>query len=159
MIGLVLALVGVLAIPLAAHAATSGTTDVNGTVPFSITVNAPQAIGLTFVLGQTSTGSSSAANAGSVTANGAWQVTAKDQNTTAGTKGYMLTPGGNKLGSKLQISKDNTTFADADAGIIYTDSNPVINGSLNFYVRQAIGANEQVGYYSITIVFTGSAVA
>jgi hypothetical protein len=58
--------------------------------------------------------------------------------------------GENKLAGKLQISKDDTTYAIADSGITYT--NPT---TLPFYVKQTVAASDKAGVYTITITFTG----
>jgi hypothetical protein len=75
-------------------------------------------------------------------------VTAKDEKAeNAG----LMTSEENKLAGKLQISKDGTTYANADsAGITYT--NPT---TLPFYVKQNVLASDKADVYTITITFTG----
>jgi len=140
-------LMAVMAMP--AMAANPDTTDVTGTVPFTIDVTAPSDIGFgTFVDG---INSDSSDTAGTVTCNGTtWSVTAKD---LAGTDPGYMKSAGNKLGAKLEISKDGTTFAGADAGVVY-DGQPT---ALSFWAQQTVAlATDKVGAYSITITFTGS---
>ncbi|MGA2671017.1 MAG: C1 family peptidase [Dehalococcoidia bacterium] len=84
-----------------------------------------------------------------------WTVTAKDQNVGSGT-GYMLS-GATQLTSKLQISNDNSTWADADSGITYNGTGAG-NYTLPLWAKQNIVGNETVGSYNITIVFTGEIV-
>jgi hypothetical protein len=84
-----------------------------------------------------------------------WTVTAKDQNVGSET-GYMLS-GATQLTSKLQISKDSSTWADANVGITYNGT-AAGNYTLPFWARQNIVGNETAGSYNITIVFTGEMV-
>ena len=146
-LGMVLALVAALAVPVVALAGSTGTTTVSGTQAAAIEVTAPSAIGFgTFSIGLNSKQSTTA---GTVVCNKtSWHVTAKDEKTeNAG----LMTFDGNKLAGKLQInSQESGTYPTADSGITYTDTT-----TLPFYVKQNVLAIDKAGAYTITITFTG----
>jgi hypothetical protein len=114
----------------------------------TIDITPPSSIDLGAMHTGVNTGSSS--QAGTVTCNAAsWQVTAKDQK--GNNTGYM-TSGSNALDSKFQISKDGSTYSNADTGITYT-GNPT---TLPLYARQVVESSDRVGSYSIITTFTGT---
>ena len=145
-LGMVLALVAALAVPVVALAGSTGTTTVTGTQASIIEVTAPSAISFgTFSVGWNSKYSDTA---GTVACNGTtWHVDAKDEKTpNAG----LMTSGSNTLAGKLQISKVDSGYVGADAGITYTNTT-----TLPFYVKQNVLASDKAGAYTITITFTG----
>lgn len=152
-LGIVLALMAALVIP-GAVIADSPTTQVTGQIgEAEILVTAPGTISFgQFVVGDniahsvnngTVAVTSNSRNETEVT----WQVTAADA-----TNGGFMKNGATPLNSKLEISKEGTTYAVADTGVIYTGNG---NGTLPFWAKQNIVGNETVGEYSITITFTG----
>ena len=121
---------------------------VDFTVNSFITVTAPSAINLGAMAAGATTSGASSAN-GTVTTNTAsWQVTARDEKGT--NTGFMINGGSTPLTNKFQVSKDNSTWANADTGITYNSS------PLPFYGRQAVIQADPGGSYTITITFTGS---
>ncbi len=159
MLGIVLVLMAALVIPggVVAGVPAGPTTEVTGNITeATITITAPSAIAFgNFVFGD-NIGQS--ATDGTVTVTPAsrngtavpWQLTAKDNDNG----GYMKS-GVTPLLSKLQISKDGSTYAFADTGITYTGNG---NGTLPFWAKQNIAGSEAVGAYAITITFTGAVV-
>jgi hypothetical protein len=145
LLGVVLTLVAVLAVPAVALAGSTGTTTVTGTQANIIEVTAPSAISFgTFIVGSNSKQSTTE---GTVTCNGAtWHVTAKD----LVNGGVMKTSGEVALAGKLTISNNGSTYPTADSGITYTDTT-----TLPFYVKQNVLASDKAGAYTITITFTG----
>jgi hypothetical protein len=157
MLGIVLAVIAAISVPAAVFAIGSiNTTLVTGSiVEATVTVTAPSAIAFgMFVVGdniqQSTTDGTVVVTANSRNgANVHWQVAAND--TANG--GFMKT-GATPLNSKLLISKDGSSYANADTpGITYTGTGA---GTLPFWAKQNITGNETVGSYSITITFTGS---
>jgi hypothetical protein len=153
-LGIVLALMAALVIPAAVIAAPGDTTEVTGTiVEAELTVAAPSAIAFgNFVFGdntdQSATNGTVTVTPGSRnTPDVPWLVTAKDE--TNG--GYMM-DGATPLTNKLQISKEGTTYADADTGVIYGGTG---DDEFEFYAKQNVVNGDAVGTYSITITFTG----
>jgi hypothetical protein len=147
-LGMVLALVAALAVPIVALAGNTGTTTVSGTQASVIEVTAPTTISFgAFSIG---VNSGQSATNGTVACNGTtWSVTAKDLKVSdAG----LMTSGANKLAGKLQISsQESSGYAAADTGITY-ESNPT---TIPFYVKQNVAASDKAGAYTITITFTG----
>ena len=144
-------LVAVMATPAMA---VTGTTDITGNVAGVIEVTAPVAISLgNMALGDNASG----VKTGTIKANAAWTMTAKDVKVTD--PGYMVA-GGNKLTSKMQISKDDTTWLDADAvsPLTYSGTATAQGGdSFNFYAKQnVVWADPVADSYSITITFTAT---
>jgi hypothetical protein len=85
---------------------------------------------------------------GSVTTNAQnWQVT-----TSASNGGYMNN-GTSSLTSRLEISKDGTTWAYASDTLTYTQAGGT---TLTFWAQQYVDADDPIGTYTITITFTGS---
>jgi hypothetical protein len=157
LLGIVLAVIAAISVPAAVFAIGSiNTTLVTGSiVEATVTVTAPSAIAFgMFVVGdniqQSTTDGTVVVTANSRNgANVHWQVAAND--TANG--GFMKT-GATPLNSKLLISKDGSSYANADTpGITYTGTGA---GTLPFWAKQNITGNETVGSYSITITFTGS---
>jgi hypothetical protein len=153
-LGIVLALMAALVIPAAVIAAPGNTTEVTGSiVEAEITVAAPSAIAFgNFVYGnntqQSATNGTVTVTPGSRnTPDVPWTVTAKDE-----TNGGYMKDGATQLTNKLQISKEGTTYAVADTGIVYGGTG---NGEFKFYARQNVVNGDAVGTYSITITFTG----
>ena len=152
-LGLVLALMAILLVPVAAFAVPTDTADVTGTVVVAtIDVDAPTFAG---GFGDFDPGVNRIAstNDGSVTvvnnsqAPTGWSVTAKD----ISYGGYMWN-GVNTLQDKLYISPDNwVSYATAELGVSWT--NP---STLPTWLEQTIANNEAAGAYSITITYTGS---
>lgn len=159
-LGVVLAVMAVTAISGGVVASTVGnTTLVTGTiVAAQVTVTAPGAIAFgNFVYGdnpqQSATDGTVTVVPGSRNPSAVnWQVTAND--TANG--GYMK-DGTTPLTNKLQISKDGSSYANADTpGLTYTGTG---NGTLPFWAKQNIAGNETPGTYSIIITFIGSVTA
>ncbi len=119
------------------------------TVNALITVTAPSTIDLGLMAaGVLNSGYS--ATPGTVSTNAeSWKVTAKDENIND--PGYMVKDGVTPMVEKFQISTDNTTYEQADTGIIYES---VTN--LPFYVRQEVSQSDPGGTYAIIITFTSS---
>lgn len=132
-----------------AAAATSDTTDVTGSVPFTIDVTAPDAISLGVMAEGENAGSSTN---GAVVCNGTtWSVTAKDEKAT--NPGFM-TSATDTLGAEMTIcDTSGGTYVVAHTGITYSGQ-PT---TLALYVKQTVAlATDKVGNYTITITFTGS---
>jgi hypothetical protein len=158
-LGIVLVLMAALVIPggVVAGVPAGPTTEVTGNITeATITITAPSAIAFgNFVFGD-NIGQS--ATDGTVTVTPAsrngtavpWSVTAADA-----TNGGFMMNGATPLLSKLQISKVNSGYTDADTGITYTGNG---NGTLPFWAKQNIAGSEATGAYTITITFTGAVV-
>jgi hypothetical protein len=130
---------------------------VHFTVNGYIVVTAPSAVTLgVMTYGSNTTGQS--ATQGSVETNDSTNsILADDLKGTA--SGYMNTAAdgsGTSLSHEFQISKDGTTYANADSGAGITYSNVANAGTLSFYVKQQVASPDTVGSYQITITFTGS---
>jgi hypothetical protein len=165
MLGLVLAVVAMVATPVAVFAATSETTTVGGEVTApSISIIPPSPIN--FGPFASATNSKWADTAGSVSVTlgssqtASWQVTATDQYTGTGT-GHMYN--GAFLTNPLGISKDATNWKVAGGSawngygsgpLTYSGSGA--SGSLPFAAQQTIVAGDVAGTYSITIVFSAT---
>jgi hypothetical protein len=143
-LGLVLALVAVMVMPMAALAGT--TTSVSGTLGATITVSAPSGITFsTFVVGINNANSIN----GTVSTTGAttWHVTAADS-TNAG----FMKKGSTPLTDELTIcDTSGGTFVLAHTGITY--SSPT---TLALYAKQVVVGGDMAGTYSTTITFTGT---
>jgi hypothetical protein len=153
-LGIVLALMAALVIPATAIAAPGDTTEVTGTiVEAEITVAAPSAIAFgNFVYGdnteQSATNGTVTVTPGSRnTPDVPWQVTAADA-----TNGGFMKDGTTPLTNKLEISKDGSTYAVADTGVVYGGTG---DDEFEFYAKQNVVNDDSVGTYSITITFTG----
>jgi hypothetical protein len=125
--------------------------------PSTIEVTAPSPIAFDMLTWGTNQKSSATSGTATVTFGTdnptGWRVTAKDKNTGAGS-GYMRYATTPLQSGKLQISKDGTTWAYADAGITYEGATAGAH-PLPFHAKQVINATEMVGNYSITITFIG----
>jgi hypothetical protein len=155
-----LALVAMLAIPMAALAADSDPATVDGTVvAANIDVVAPTFGGF----GSFSPGDNRipSTNDGSVTVTQnsqtpkGWTVTAKD----TADSGYMWKDGtvwGTNLANKLYISPDNSSWATADVGVSWTAGGGSLSGTMPTYLSQTITNTDPAGDYYITITYTGS---
>ena len=128
-------------------------TVIDGNVVETVEVTAPA----NFSLGNMSAGATaeSGLKTGTVKANAAWQVTAKDVKETSA--GKMVSEA-NVLANKMEVSADNTTYYAADIGLTYSGSATGETGStLNFYAKQQVTFDDVVATgYTITITFTGS---
>jgi hypothetical protein len=129
-------------------------TDVTGNITeATITITAPSAIAFgMFVVGdniqQSATNGTVVVTPASRNATAvSWSVDAEDLTNS----GYMM-DGATSLTNPLQISKDGSSYSDADPGITYTGTG---NGALPFWAKQNIAGDEDVGTYAITITFTG----
>lgn len=155
-LGTVLALLAILAVPMAAFAADSAPVTVTGAlVAATIEVTAPTFAGF----GNFSHGDNyiASTNDGSVvitqnsqTPSG-WTVTAKD---LGGYGGYMWNVAVSAhLAAKLYISPDSwSTWNTADVGVSWTAGG--LTGSMPTYLKQTVD-NEAADTYSITITYTG----
>lgn len=157
-LGIVLAVIAAIAAPAAVVANGINTTTVTGSiVEATVTVTAPSAIAFgMFVVGdnpgQSATNGTVVITANSRNASAVnWQVIAQD----LANGGYMKS-GATPLNSKLQISKNGSTYAAADVGLNYTGTG---TGTLPFWAKQNIVGNEIAGSYNITITFTGQVTA
>jgi hypothetical protein len=163
-LGLVLALLAVVAVPVAAFADTTGDTEVSGTfVAASLSVTAPDPLNFgNFVQGYNYAGPS----VGNVTfdpgssAETGWSMTALGNST-------MFAPGPIYLNNYLLISADDSTWFIANGGsgsvngIPYSGTLTYTGGSgtnlpFNFWAAQFIVPADQPGVYSDTITFTAS---
>ena len=173
-LGACVALLAMLAAPLAVFAGSTGTVPVTGTIGNSATISitVPTVPGFgTFQPGTNSMVSNydGEVDVTGVNSNGVydWQVTAMDQNQVsdptyiAGT-GHMVKDGDPSEGiwliDPLYISSDNwvTSSATADAGITYTGSGTEV-GCLPFYAHQTIESGDnKAGDYLVTIEFSAS---
>jgi hypothetical protein len=157
-IGLVLALIGVIALPISALAET---TDVTGDFQSSSTFTAPSSVTLTtFDVGD-NTGS--ATTAGNIDTNtSGWTLTVQDSKTY--NNGYMTKDGADLadavvLDSPIQVgttavgvgtiaSYQTALQGQADYG------NPTATFSIPLYVKQTIIETDQAGSYQITLTYT-----
>ena len=167
LVGLVLVLVALAAVPVMADAGSTGNTNITGQVTAAtITITAPSAVNLgPFVVGDM-TGSSATPGTVTVTAGTAgypvggiaYSVSVVDSNTGAG-KGFMMNGTTPLNTNKFMISPGGTTpvYVAADVGFSYTGSATKVDPiNLPFYVKQHIDGSEGLGIYGITINLTAS---
>ncbi|MDO9069283.1 MAG: DUF3344 domain-containing protein [Deltaproteobacteria bacterium] len=88
-----------------------------------------------------------------VTYGTAWTVTASANN------GGFMKDGALQLASPFQLAKDGTTFQAMSSNFAdFMTGAAGVDGSGTASVKQAIGAADQPGAYSVTMTFTGSMV-
>ncbi len=157
-LGMLLALVAAMALPVAAFAETNSG---SGTVPLvssTISIAAPGNFSFsTFTMGADNTASSTNGTTtytqGNDSATG-WQVLATDNNTSTNTGKMLRTTDSHPLTSALQISKDvGGSYVAASSTLTYTGS---ASGQYTFDAKQNITSSELAGSYTIAIKFTGS---
>jgi hypothetical protein len=160
-IGAVMALVGVMAAPMAALA-DSAVTEVSGTFTKTATVTKPTDVAFPPLVVGVNSGNS--VTPGSVVANVlGWSLTVTDSKAT--TAGYMTLGGldvdADKLASPL-------TLCNASGGVFGTiaeyqaqlrvDSNHGQAGTMSIplYVKQTVASTDKAGAYKITVTFTAT---
>ena len=152
-LGIVLALVAVLAAP-AAVLANGTTTEVTGDVTEGYTFSAPDPIALgEMAPGTTDTGNSTG---GSLQGNDPQGYTVTGVDAKTENKGYMVSATSNVLGSMHQISDEDATYVTAYNAKTFVDtSTTTTNETFSLYVKQAVAYDDPVDTgYSITITFS-----
>ena len=149
-IGIALALIGVLAAPMAAFAAD---TVITGDITTGFTFNPPPAILLNpMTPGTTATGSST----GNITGNNpsGYAVSAIDNKSS--NKGYMVSTASRVLAGKFKIGSSELGVQDADSSrSLYSGTTPVNAVAIPLYVSQAISLTDPADTgYTITITYT-----
>jgi hypothetical protein len=139
--------------------ANAGTLPITGTIVApTISVSAPSAYTWTLWkvgdnYGSDVQGSVSVANLGSAN-NVNWQVVAQD---LGADYGVMRTTGNVGLTNKFEISKDDSSFYNADTpGITYTGASLITTTPLDFYGYQKVTNTDAAGTYQMTITFTAT---
>ena len=151
-LGVVLALVAVLAVPGAVLA----TTEVTGNVTEGYTFAAPSPIDLgNMTPGTTATGSSIDEDAGSLEGNNPTGYTVKAKDDKTPDTGYMVS-GGNVLATEFQMQDKDSVWCNASAvGTTFLDVGAAGSYSFPFNVRQYVTYGDTVATgYTITITFT-----
>ncbi len=150
-LGMVLALVSALVVPVAVLAET---TEVTGTVERGYTFTAPSAI----VMGALSPGATYSGNStdGNLTGNNPTGYTVEGTDNKIVNTGYMWSPRG-PLGSKLEISNEDANYVTANNTKTFVDTSGVTDEAFSLYVKQFVAYGDPVGAYSITITFTVTA--
>jgi hypothetical protein len=149
--GMVLVLATVLVVPGTVLGA--NTTEVTGDVTEGYTFTAPSAVSLGS-MAPSATAYTSNSTDGSLVGNNpaGYTVTGTDAKST--NKGYMVS-GTDLLDSKHQISKDGTTYYDADTSVSFVDSTAPTDTAVSLYVKQLVAYDDPVATgYTITITFT-----
>ncbi len=158
-LSMVVALLAVIAVPIATTANAGGTV-ITGNIASTATLTKPSDINLgTLHVGLNSANST----AGSVVANGTgWTLTVSDTKTV--TKGYM-TLGGADNTAELNYPLTVCTTSNGSFGTI-AEYQALLQGSIHYgevttfsiplFVQQQILAGDQGGSYSITLTFTAT---
>ncbi len=157
-LGMLLALVAVMALPMAAFAETNTGSGTVPTVSSTISITAPGNFSFgDFTVSANSTASSTNGTTtyipGNDSASG-WQVTATDNNTGTNTGKMLRTTDSHPLTSELQISQDvGSSYFAASSTLTYSGA---ASGQYTFDAKQYIASDELAGVYSIAIKFTGT---
>jgi hypothetical protein len=160
-LSMALALMAVLAAPLAALADT-GVTDINATLGSTFTLIAPSDASFsTFVVGTTNTGTSTA---GSVEATGTagWTLTVTDEKSL--TTGYMTIGGADDVSKRLTnpIQVGMTAGTVGTIGAYQTALTEATGYGTNttfsipLFLKQTIVGGDAAGSYKITLTYTAT---
>jgi hypothetical protein len=167
-LGLVLALVAVMALPMAVFADTGGT-NVTGTLSTAFTLTSPSSFIWTTNAGALVLGANTGlATAGSVVTNVAgWQLTVSDAKTPL-TTGYMTIGGvdsGAKLVDPIQVGMTSGTLTTIQlySGqlIAYTGTGSGYYGNIGTFIiplfaSQTVVGTDAAGAYSVTLTYTAT---
>lgn len=159
-LSMALALMAILAAPLAASAETHGT-DINATLGSTFTLTAPSAASFsTFIVGD-NTGS---ATAGSVAATGTtgWTLSVADNKTN--TTGFMTIGGdddtGHKLANPIQVGMTSGTVGTIGAYQTALQESTGYGQNVTFSIplslKQTIVAGDKAESYKITLTYTAT---
>ena len=159
-LGMVLALVAAMAMPMVALAGSTGTTEVSGQIAWEYTITPPAAI----TLGTFNTAKDYEATGKSISVSTTdptitmCGIKVKD---TKGTDVGFLMNGAIKLTNPLQVMGGALTYSPlTEERTLRIDSTPILDaGMSNFGVKQTIASGDltkAAGSYSLTLTFTAT---
>jgi len=153
----VVALVVLLAFPVAVSAGNNTAVTVSGTINLYIDVSVSPSSTNFFTMSAFNTSYNNTAIVKTNTSSDSWHVDAS--NARVAQKGFMNRTLASNLTNPFQLGKDNVTFSPLTADYVNFMSNATSAGSFTqtVYQKQAIGVADPDGIYNIIVTFIGIA--
>ncbi len=153
----VVALVVLLALPMAVSAGNNSAVTVSGTINLYMDVSVSPSSTQFFTMSAFNTSYNKTAVITTNTSSDNWHVDASNQRVTQ--KGFMNRTLASNLTNPFQLSKDNVTFSPLTADYLNFMQNTTTAGSFTqiVYQKQAIGVADPDGIYNLIVTLIGIA--